>query len=99
LPVAATAARWGHYRPRAGGKVVWAELALPGPEPAVDPGEAPVPLPRRGREPAAFRHVWPVATLPVTFSEDPAVLRRVADGLRALDDWTPPEANDGDEPA
>lgn len=32
--VAALAARWGTCRPRAGGKVVWAELPLPGvPEP------------------------------------------------------------------
>jgi anti-sigma regulatory factor (Ser/Thr protein kinase) len=67
LLVAACAARWSYYRPRSGGKVVWAEIALPPPDPAV----------------------------PVAHPADPALLSRVADGLRALDDWTVPPSPAG----
>lgn len=47
--VAALATRWGTCRPRAGGKVVWAELPLPGvPEPP--PGGVPPLGPEFGAE-------------------------------------------------
>lgn len=39
--VEALSTQWGYYHARHGGKVVWAELALPSPEPS------PVPLQRR----------------------------------------------------
>jgi anti-sigma regulatory factor (Ser/Thr protein kinase) len=89
LLVAACAARWSYFRPRSGGKVVWAEIALPPPDPAPGGGPA-VPLPRRIPAQAPGRVSFPVPAVPVAYVGDPALLARVADGLRALDDWTAP---------
>jgi hypothetical protein len=78
--IGALSTRWSWYMPPSGGKVVWARFPFrPEPLPAPMADDAPFPL----RRPAA---VWePVA--PVTYSDDPEVLRRVADALRSLDDW------------
>ncbi|MFE3249214.1 ATP-binding protein [Streptomyces sp. NPDC059209] len=38
--VEALTTRWGVYRPRSGGKVVWAELPLPAPAPLLSPEAA-----------------------------------------------------------
>ncbi|WP_397428781.1 ATP-binding protein [Pseudofrankia sp. BMG5.37] len=86
LLVEAVSARWSWYRARSGGKVVWARVAgsmAPRPCPA---GEIVPPLRRR------VAVALPLPWFPVTFSTDPAMLGRVADGLRALDDWHRPGA-------
>ncbi|WP_083494724.1 ATP-binding protein [Frankia sp. BMG5.23] len=80
LLVAALSSRWAFYRPATGGKVVWCSLALPV-LPAAATSSASE-LPRR-RAPAG-----PPA--PIEIFDDPAVLQRVADGLRALDWHLPP---------
>jgi len=71
--------RWSAYRAVSGGKVVWAQfpgVVLPEQRPA-DAGQ----LRRRvSRE-------MPAPLYPVRFSDDPEVLRRVVDRLRALDPW------------
>ncbi|ORT46782.1 hypothetical protein KBI5_23315 [Frankia sp. KB5] len=85
LLVAALVKRWSYYFPKTGGKVVWAELDLPAPQPVADPTDMTHSLPRR--ESAVQWNTWPIEALPVTFTDDPAVLQRVADRLRALDDW------------
>ena len=71
--------RWSAYRAASGGKVVWAQF--PG---VVLPEQRPAhaaPLQRR-----VSREI-PAPLYPVRFSDDPEVLRRVADRLRALDPW------------
>ncbi|ORT46926.1 ATP-binding protein [Frankia sp. KB5] len=75
--------RWSWYRPKSGGKVVWSALRadmMQTVQPVAIPGSS-TELERRSAEPVAA----PVR--PVTFQNDPALLRRVIDGLRALDDW------------
>lgn len=74
--VAAVSKAWNFYPSRAGGKVVWAELAIPALETTQ---ELPPPvLPRRS--PAA-RQVRPVEV-----TDDLSTLQRVLHGLRRLDD-------------
>jgi anti-sigma regulatory factor (Ser/Thr protein kinase) len=70
LIVKALSKRWDCYAPAEGGKWVWADLAIP-------PAE-PEPLPKRERP----REMPPVRQRQA--SSDPAVLRRVRDGLREL---------------
>ncbi|WP_261570955.1 ATP-binding protein [Frankia gtarii] len=86
LLVDALSLRWFWYRPPAGGKVVWAQFRAewrptdrPG---AVSPAEV---LPTRSPQPRAE------APVQVPFVDDPALLQRVVDGLRALDGWHLPD--------
>ena len=73
--------RWNYYLPPTGGKVVWCELLLPASSSALDvTQEIPRLLPRRVPKPVP----GPAGPLPAM--HDPAVLRRVWDGLHALDD-------------
>lgn len=84
--VNALSSRWSWYRAKSGGKVVWA--VLPATMQPVRPWAegSIVPLGQRAAEPV------PDPMRPVAFEEDPTLLRRVADGLRALDDWHLPDA-------
>ncbi|WP_050997272.1 MULTISPECIES: ATP-binding protein [Frankia] len=83
--VDALSAQWSWYRPVTGGKVVWVELrTAPSPTPheqfvQADPGP-PESLARRTRT------AVPDAPFPVTFIDDPMLLRRAVEGLRKLDD-------------
>ncbi|MFC8826677.1 ATP-binding protein [Streptomyces sp. NPDC057137] len=74
LIVQTLATRWGTYRPPAGGKIVWAELAL-----SAEPALARRVLPLR---------VPPHIRVPVGKAKEQvetALMQRVLDGLRALD--------------
>ncbi|ORT49972.1 ATP-binding protein [Frankia sp. KB5] len=85
--VDAMSLRWAWYLPRAGGKVIWAQL------PAMTyldiHAASEVTLPTRSPAPG------PEPTAPVTFASDPAVLQRVIDRLRGLDDWHRPPPGHG----
>jgi len=83
LLVDTLSARWAFYRPRSGGKVVWCSLPLTAPDGVVE--ERADPLPRR---PASSGPAQPAEVF-----TDLVVLRRVADGLRALD-WDLPPGED-----
>jgi hypothetical protein len=73
----------GYYRPRTGGKVTWCACTLAGsPPPSADGPEASSPLPRRNAR--ASPEPGPPA---VEMTYDLPLLRRVVDGLRALDSW------------
>ncbi|MCM3884306.1 ATP-binding protein [Frankia sp. R82] len=74
--------RWAWYLPRTGGKVVWAQL--PATSHLSIPTDHTTSLPTRTPEPA------PAPATPVTFDHDPALLQRVLDRLRGLDDWHRP---------
>ncbi|WP_157930717.1 ATP-binding protein [Glycomyces xiaoerkulensis] len=76
--VAQLARRWNYY-PAASGKVVWCELAL---EPA-SIEDATFPLPQQ--LPCRRRYDGPVE--PIEVMSDPDVLKRLLDGLHALDDF------------
>ncbi|WP_063748335.1 ATP-binding protein [Frankia sp. EAN1pec] len=78
--VDALSSRWSWYRPRSGGKVVWAVLPAEV-QPPVQPSADTVRLERRSARPV------PEPVRPVVLQDDPTLLRRVADRLRALDDW------------
>lgn len=82
--VEALSLRWAYYRrPQAPGKVIWCQIEIPIVlETTVSVPPAPRTLPRRALSRAPL--------IPSEFSEDPAVLQRVADGLRALD-WNLPD--------
>jgi anti-sigma regulatory factor (Ser/Thr protein kinase) len=69
LIVAGLSKQWNYYRLAEGGKWVWAELDIP-----ADPG----PLPHR--QPADL----PPLAWPHQITHDPALLRRVHDGLKRL---------------
>ncbi|WP_322777984.1 hypothetical protein [Frankia sp. Cas4] len=75
--------RWNYYAAKTGGKVVWGELLLSTSAPALDQMQelALSPLPKRvpNREPVD----------PIEVMDDPGMLRRVCDGLRAIDDDSP----------
>ncbi|MBL7495087.1 ATP-binding protein [Frankia sp. CNm7] len=75
---------WSWYRARSGGLVVCAQLVGAIVPPPRGPDETPVPLARRV---APTRPAYPEPVYPVRFSTDPEVLARVAERLRALDDW------------
>ncbi|MBL7486528.1 ATP-binding protein [Frankia sp. AgB1.9] len=79
--------KWSWYRSPSGGKVVWAQIPSQ-PVPVEIVGGRP-PIPER-----TSRIIIPEPELPVFMEDDPDMLRRVADTLRALhDDWqTPPPA-------
>ncbi|CUU60908.1 Histidine kinase-like ATPase domain-containing protein [Parafrankia irregularis] len=77
--VNALSRRWSWRRAKSGGKVVWAEMPADTMD-LQDDGSA-VQLIQRTAGPV------PDPVRPVAFEHDPALLRRVADGLRALDDW------------
>lgn len=62
------------------GKAVWARLPAPLP-PSGGGHDHQTPMSRRIPAPV------PDAVVPVSFTDDPKLLRRIADGLRALDDW------------
>lgn len=83
LLVSALSSRWAFYRPPSGGKVTWCSIALPLIPADGSPG---LELPHRRAS------IGPAA--PMEVFDDPAVLQRVADGLRALDWDLPP----GDRP-
>lgn len=70
--VGALCVRWGYFPAIGGGKVVWAELAIP-PFPVTEAG-----LPIRVPEPVELGPNTPV------INRDPVVLRRVRDGLTRL---------------
>nr|MDT0665600.1 ATP-binding protein [Micromonospora sp. DSM 115978] len=75
--------RWGYFFFRTAGtstgKVVWAELDA----------SAPVHVPSDGTPATDFPTRQPThgPTFPTLFESDVQLLRRVADGLRGLDDW------------
>jgi hypothetical protein len=72
--------RWNYYQPKPGGKVVWCELLISPQTRALDhKQELPLPpLPKRTPKRG------PINPIPVM--NDPSMLRRVRDGLAALDD-------------
>lgn len=82
--VDALSSRWSWHRAKSGGKVVWAAIPADMMQPWAD--GSTVRLGQRTAEPV------PDPVRPVAFEDDPALLRRVADGLRALDDWHLPDA-------
>ncbi|KJE19327.1 Histidine kinase-like ATPase domain [Frankia torreyi] len=86
--VAALSTRTAWYRTRGGGKVVWAQL--PAHIPALRPVGHADTLARRGPLPRQ------IPVLPLGAADDLALLQRVVDGLRALDDWhRPPDVARG----
>ncbi|WP_236701556.1 MULTISPECIES: ATP-binding protein [Frankia] len=79
--VDALSTRWGWFRARTGGKVVWAQI--PGglrPTTAITAPVMPTRTPVAGPQPVE----------PVAYRTDQQTLRRVADALRALDPWQHP---------
>jgi len=70
-------AKWNYFLLSSGGKVVWCELRVSRPAADDDVLVLPGPLPRRGHN---ERPVFPAAVM-----NDPELLRRVRDGLLALD--------------
>lgn len=85
--VAALARDWGCYRVRSGdvtrGKVVWAALRHDRPSITVLRDPRRPPLPKRSPSPPSRKGASDQAI------HDRALLQRVIDRLRALDDWTP----------
>lgn len=73
LLVQTLATRWGTYRPAAGGKIVWAELPLPG-APALATRGLPLRVPSHIRVPAGKARE----------RVERALTQRVLDGLRRL---------------
>jgi hypothetical protein len=69
--------QWNYFRLSSGGKVVWCELLIPQLAAADEVVALPRPLPRR------IRSGRPAS--PVVVMKDPELLRRVRDGLVALD--------------
>ena len=67
--------KWSYHFPRIGGKVVWCELDSAAPA-TNDTVKLPPVLPRRQRSNAPVQ--------PTEVMNDPELLRRVLDGLRAL---------------
>ncbi len=98
--VDALSTRWAWYPVTTpGGKVVWSEIRAesqpPPPAAHSKPGdlESPAPLPKRtpyGGQESAFL---------VTFRDDPELLPRIVDRLRALDTWQLPNLDGGPLPA
>jgi len=85
LLVDAMAASWSWYPAKSGGKVIWAQI--PATMRTVPPGTgAPMPARTPGDVPAPRR--------PVHYNTDPETLRRVAERLHALDDWTAPHPSE-----
>jgi hypothetical protein len=84
--VEALSTRWGWFRARDRGKIVWAEMGIERTErPRLETTrDAPMTLPRRSP-----RDVPPPAVA-ITFTDEPTLLRRVVNGLRALDAWHRP---------
>lgn len=77
--VASMSSRWNYYHPRSGGKVVWCELPIQ--STALDDTVVMRPvLARRVRRPV------PPPAEPLHFMTDPALLRRVHEGLKRLGD-------------
>ena len=84
LLVDAIATAWSWYRAKSGGKVVWAQIpCLMRSEPAGTGTAMPTRTPSVAPVPR-------VPKVPVVYSTDPEILRRVADSLRALDAWHEP---------
>ena len=79
--VEALSVQWDIYRAATGGKVVWAQVAL---TKQADPSESETPLPRRvpGATDPPDGPVKEMATM--------ALMQRVRDGLRAMDDRPSP---------
>ena len=75
--VASMSAKWNYFLLSSGGKVVWCELHVSRPAADDDAAVLPGPLPRRGRN---ARPAFPTMVM-----NDPKLLRRVRDGLLALD--------------
>lgn len=77
LVVASMSSQWSYLPLSSGGKIVWCELRFARPAGADDAIFLPAPLPRRirGSRPASSTVVM----------NDPELLRRVRDGLLALD--------------
>ena len=75
--VESMSSRWDYFLLSSGGKVVWCELRVSRPAADDDVLVLPGPLPRRGHN---ERPVFPAAVM-----NDPELLRRVRDGLLALD--------------
>ncbi len=84
------------YYPTSGGKVVWCVIAFAGsPFPSADGrGGPPGALPRRDAGATAVPD--PEPGRPVDMERDLPLLRRVVDGLRALDSWHLPSDADWD---
>lgn len=87
LMVSALSTRWSWYRTRTGGKVVWAQL----------PATMTQSIPACSTTALTTRTptLVPAPASPVTFGSDPAVLQRVIDRLRGLDDWHRPPPGHG----
>lgn len=83
----AVSLRWAWYLPRAGGKVVWAQLSATT-HPNIHTGSM-------GALPTRSPATVPDPAGPVAFDRDPAVLQRVIDRLRGLDDWHRPYSDQG----
>lgn len=75
--VATMSRRWNYYHPKSGGKVVWCEIGTQQWPAEDDTAEFPRVLPRR------TRYTGP--TRPTQVMNDPELLRRVIEGLHALD--------------
>ena len=76
--VESMSSQWNYFRLSSGGKVVWCELHAARPAAGDDLVTVPNPLPRRSR---SGRATFPT----VVVKHDPGLLRRVRDGLAALD--------------
>ncbi len=75
--VTSMSSQWSYFPLRSGGKVVWCELHMARPAGADDLAVIQAPLPKRSRSSRK-----PFATVVMN---DPELLRRVRDGLIALD--------------
>ncbi len=84
--IEALSTQWGWFRARDRGKIVWAEVGVERRQwPRIETThDAAMTLPRRSP-----RDVPPPAVA-ITFTDEPALLRRVVNGLRALDAWHRP---------
>src|SRR6266571_3857240 len=76
--VESMSSQWNYFRLSSGGKVVWCELHVARPAARDDLVTVPNPLPRRS---PSGRATFPA----VVVMQDPELLRRVRDGLAALD--------------
>lgn len=80
LLVSALSTRWAFYRPRTGGKVTWCSVPLPNSADTVTIEAESLPSRPTKAAPAE----------PIEMFDNADVLRRVADGLQALDWDLPP---------
>ncbi|MEV5413513.1 ATP-binding protein [Thermopolyspora sp. NPDC052614] len=77
--------RWNYCHPKSGGKVVWCEIGTQQRLTEDDTAEFPRVLPRRKRYTGPFH--------PTEVMNDPELLRRVIEGLHALDNNDEPKGD------